>query len=189
LCSRCDVIVIKVFNWGNIFFDTQESQVTKGGLTVYKRFVLLEVTNNFSSIPCIPRSLPQPVNVQTLVAGLHDAPRSWKFKNRWFIKFPFFLLFKSNSLSIPCNLIISLASWPNFVYIQTILACLHDVPGTVKREIESHFQAFKSVFSWIELGQIELIRRQRKKSVDMWKLLIVWIYSWVEGSTHLSFTE
>jgi hypothetical protein len=39
-----------------MFLDTQESQVTKGGLTVNKRFVLLEVTNNFSSIPCIPRS-------------------------------------------------------------------------------------------------------------------------------------
>jgi hypothetical protein len=41
------------------------------------------------------------------------------------------------------------------------------------------FKELKLVFSLIELGQIELIRRQRKKSVDMWKLLIVLIYEFV----------
>ena len=85
---------------GNMILDTQESQVTKGGLTVNKRFVLLEVTKNFSSIPCIPRSLPQPVNFQTLVAGLHDDPGIWKFNGRLFIKFPFFWLFQCYFLDV-----------------------------------------------------------------------------------------
>jgi hypothetical protein len=45
--------------------------------------------------------LPQPVNFQTLVAGLHDDPGIWKFNRRLFIKFPFFWLFQCYFSSIP----------------------------------------------------------------------------------------